>query len=133
MHRNIFFCIQMYSVRIKEKTVQKYPLFTVVLCRITSYYFGNFFVSKKDIWTVKKMSFSAKFIAKMFNLKLILVRECILELVCFCDSCWESGICFRVGIFVKNSLNRLLFVWLVWLAFTFFNYNALSRYGNYSD
>ena len=69
------------------------------------------------------MSFSAKFIAKMFNLKLILVRECILKLVCFCDSCRESGICFRVGIFAKNSLNRLLFVWLI---FTFFNYNAFK-------
>ena len=47
----------MYSVRIKEKTVQKYPLFTVVLCRITSYYFGNFFCIKKRHMNGKKDEF----------------------------------------------------------------------------
>ena len=32
---------------------------------------------KKDIWTVKKMNFSEKYIAKMFDIKKFLVIECI--------------------------------------------------------
>ena len=49
---------------------------------------NNFCLKKKEvliekIWTVKKMSFSGKYIAKMFNLKRFLVSECILKLIFF--------------------------------------------------
>ena len=63
------------------------------------------------------MSFSEKYIAKMFNLKKFLVSECIFKLVCFCESCRKLGICFTQSVFAEKSLNRLV---LVWLIFTFF-------------
>ena len=50
------------------------------------------------------MSFSWKYIAKMFSLKrflVILVSECILKLIFFfCESCKESksGICFTYAL-----------------------------------
>ena len=37
----------------------------------------------EKIWTMKKMSFSGKYIAKMFSLKRLLVSECILKLIFF--------------------------------------------------
>ena len=49
---------------------------------------------KKDIWTVKKMNFSEKYIAKIFNIKKFLVIECIFKLVYFCKVCRGSGIYF---------------------------------------
>ena len=51
---------------------------------------------KKDLWTMKKMSFSGKYIAEMLSLKKFLVSECDFKLVCFCESCKESksDICF---------------------------------------
>ena len=50
----------------------------------------------KNLWTMKKMSFSGKYIAKMFSLKRLLVSEYDFKLVCFCESFKESesGICF---------------------------------------
>ena len=63
------------------------------------------------------MSFSEKYIGKMFNLKKFLVSECIFKLVCFCESCRKSGICFTQSVFAEKPLNRLVFVWLI---FTFF-------------
>ena len=75
------------------------------------------FYSKRYIWMVKKMFFSEKYIAKMFNLNKFLVSECIFKLVCFCESCTQSGICFTQSVFAEKSLNRLV---LVWLIFTFF-------------
>ena len=50
-------------------------------------------VLMEKIWPVKKKSFSGK---KMFFQKRFLVSECILKLVCFCESCKESelGTCF---------------------------------------
>ena len=74
------------------------------------------FKSKRYICTVKKMSFSEKYVAKMFSLKNFLVSECIFKLVCFCGSCRKSGICFTQSVFAEKSLNRLV---LVWLFFTF--------------
>ena len=62
---------------------------------------------------MKKTSFSEKYIAKMFNLKKLLVSECIFKLVCFCESCRKSGICFRQSVFAEKSLNRLVLVWLI--------------------
>ena len=50
--------------------------------------------AKRDIWAVKKMSFTGKYIAKMFSLKKFLANECIFKLVCFCESCRESWIYF---------------------------------------
>ena len=43
---------------------------------------------------MKKMSFSGKYIAKMFSLKKFLVSDCDLKLVCFYESFKESEICF---------------------------------------
>ena len=74
------------------------------------------FDSKRYIWTVKKMSFNEKYIAKMFNLKKFLVSACIFKLVCFCESCGKPGICFTQSVFAEKSLNRLV---LVSLIFTF--------------
>ena len=37
----------------------------------------------EKIWTMKKMSFSGKYIAKMFSLKRFLVSECIFRLILF--------------------------------------------------
>lgn len=39
----------------------------------------------KKIWTVKMISFSRKYIAKMFSLERFLVSEFILKLVCICE------------------------------------------------
>ena len=36
---------------------------------------------------MKKMSFSGKYIAKMFSLQRFLVSECDFKLACFCESC----------------------------------------------
>ena len=60
--------------------------------------------STEKIWTVKKMSVSRKYIAKMFGLKRLLVSECILKLVCLCESCKESesGLCFTEMYSLKN-------------------------------
>ena len=49
---------------------------------------------KKDLRLVKKMSFSGKSIATMFSVKRFLVSECDFKLVCLCESCRESEICF---------------------------------------
>ena len=48
------------------------------------------------------MSFSGKYIAKMFSLKKFLVSECDYKLVCFCESFRESEICFTLGYSLKN-------------------------------
>ena len=37
------------------------------------------------------MRFTGKYIAKMNSLKKFLVSECFFKLVCFCESCRESG------------------------------------------
>ena len=48
------------------------------------------------------MSFSRKYIAKMFSLKKFLVSECDYKLVCFYDSFRESEICFTLRYSLKN-------------------------------
>ena len=52
--------------------------------------------SHRKYMLVNKISFSWKYITKMFGLTRLLVSECILKLVCFCESSkeLESGICF---------------------------------------
>ena len=48
---------------------------------------NNFRLIKKalieKVWKMKKMSFSGKYIAKMFSLKRCLVSECLLKLIFF--------------------------------------------------
>ena len=48
---------------------------------------NNFRLIKKalieKVWKMKKMSFSGKYIAKMFSLKRFLVSECLLKLIFF--------------------------------------------------
>ena len=50
----------------------------------------------QKIWTVKKMIFSGKYIAKLFSLKRFLVSEYVLKLIRSCEGSKESesGICF---------------------------------------
>ena len=66
---------------------------------------------------MKKMSFSEKYIAKMFSLKKFFVSECVFKLVCICESCRKPGVCFTQSVFAEKSLNRLV---LLCLIFTFF-------------
>ena len=68
------------------------------------------------------MSFSGKYIAKMFSLNKFLVSECDFKLICFCERCRESDM-FCVSVFAEKSLNRLVLVWLKCLH-VFFDYNA---------
>ena len=50
------------------------------------------------------MSFSEKYIAKIFSLKKFLVSECIFKLVRFCESCSKSGICFTQSVFAEHKI-----------------------------
>ena len=38
----------------------------------------------------------------MFNLNNLLVSECIFKLVCFCESCRQSGICLTQSVFAEK-------------------------------
>ena len=66
---------------------------------------------------MKKMSFSEKYIAKIFSLKMFFVSECVFKLVCICERCRKPGVCFTQSVFAEKSLNRLV---LLCLIFTFF-------------
>ena len=61
-------------------------------------------MQKKDMWTVKKMSFSGKYFAKMFSPKKVLASKCIFNFFCFRESCRESVIviCFTKVYSLKN-------------------------------
>ena len=58
---------------------------------------------------MKKLSFSREHTAKMFSLEKFFVSECIFKLVCFGESCRESGICFTRSVFTEKYLNRYWF------------------------
>ena len=70
-----------------------------------------------------RLSFSGKYIAKIFILKKFLVSECIFKLVCFCESCRESEIYFTQ---VDSMINLRADCFWYSLA-SFFNYNAWKR------
>ena len=59
--------------------------------------------NRKKKWTVKKKSFSGKYIAKMFNLKRYLVSECILKLIFFVRVARnQNQDMFHVSVFLGN-------------------------------
>ena len=75
---------------------------------------------KREIWTVKKLSFSRKCIAKMFSVN-VFVSECIFKLVCFCECCRNTRKVYSLknlwaDFYLYGLSSRFLFVWLI---FTF--------------
>ena len=50
------------------------------------------------------MTFSGKYIAKIFSLETFLVGEYDFKLVCFCESCSGSEICFTLVYSLKSLL-----------------------------
>ena len=65
----------------------------------------------KETWTVKKMSFSGKYIAKMFSLKKFLLGECISKLVSSKHIYVESELKQRWLSTFINVVSTLIFGW----------------------
>ena len=64
----------------------------------------NFHLIKRESSSQKKMSFSGKYIAKIFSLETFLVGECDFKLICFCESCRGSEIRFTLVYSLKSLL-----------------------------
>ena len=74
--------------------------------------------SNRKKWTMKKMSFSGKYIAKIFNLNRFLVSECILKLIFFVRVVRnQNQDVFHVSVFPGKHLNRLVLTWFIFASF----------------